>query len=92
MSIEQKVKEYIDNWNLGELSERELIDFINSSESDLFTGKDVEDNDISIIINKGVNIEYRTYQSNGWVRINRYELAEDDEGNIIIVESESYDK
>jgi hypothetical protein len=92
MSIEQKVKEYIDNWNLGELSERELIDFINSSESDLFTGKDVEDNDISIIINKGVNIEYRTYQSNGWIRINRYELAEDDEGNTIIVESESYDK
>ena len=92
MSIEQKVKEYIDNWNLGELSERELIDFINSSESDLFTGKDVEDNDISIIINKGVNIEYRTYQSNGWIRINRYELAEDDEGNIIAVESESYGK
>ena len=92
MSIEQKVKEYIDNWNLGELSERELIDFINSSESDLFTGKDVEDNDISIIINKGVNIEYRTYQSNGWIRINRYELAEDDEGNTIIVESESYDR
>ena len=92
MNIEQKVKEYIDNWNLGELSERELIDFINSSESDLFTGKDVEDNDISIIINKGVNIEYRTYQSNGWIRINSYELAEDDEGNTIIIESESYDK
>lgn len=92
MSIEQKVKEYIDNWNLGELSERELIDFINSSESGLFTGKDVENNDISIIINKGVNIEYRTYQSNGWIRINRYELAEDDEGNTIIIESESYDK
>lgn len=92
MSIEQKVKEYIDNWNLGELSERELIDFINSSESDLFTGKDVENSDISIIINKGVNIECRTYQSNGWVRINRYELAEDDEGNTIIIESESYDK
>lgn len=92
MGIEQKVKEYINNWNLGELSERELIDFINSSESDLFSGKDADGNDISIIINKGVNIEYRIYQSNGWIRINRYELAEDDEGNIIVVESESYDK
>lgn len=78
-------------FNLDE-NEKELISFIKLAESDMYSGKDEDGNDIVVGIQKDVGFRISTYQSNGWIRINSYEIVEDSEGNPYIQESETYEK
>lgn len=88
----EDLKNYINGYNTRLISEGEFVDFIMGQESNDYTGTDEDGNTIVVTIKKGVGIEVRTYQSNDWIRIYRYEIVEDAEGNPCIMESEAYDK
>lgn len=78
-------------FNLDE-NEKELISFIKLAESDIYSGKDEDGNSIVVGIQKDVGFKISTCQSNGWIRINNYEIVEDDEGNSYIQASETYER
>lgn len=84
--------EYIKNAVSYNLGEKELINFIKTAESNVYNGTDEDGNTITVGIQKNVGFRISTYQSNGWIRINNYELVTDDEGNPYIQTSETYEK
>lgn len=88
----EDLKNYINSYNEGVISEGEFIDFIIGQDNCDYTGTDSDGDTIVVTLRKGVGIEVRTFQKNEWIRIYRYEIVEDAEGNPCIVESEAYDK
>lgn len=88
----EDLKRYINAYNESIISEGEFIDFIVGQESNAYTGTDSDGNTIVVGVQRGVGIEVKTYQDNGWIRIYRYEIVEDEEGNPCIVETETFDK
>jgi len=72
--------------------DKQLIKVIKDTNSDLFSGKDVDGNQISLGIEKGKGIRVSTYQSNGWIRINEYTIEFDDENNEYIERAEMFTK
>lgn len=73
-------------------NDNQLIKVIKNTNSDLYSGKDTEGNNISFGIEKGKGIRVSTYQSNGWIRINEYTIEIDDENNEYIERAELYTK
>lgn len=62
-------------------------------EANMYSGKDADGNDILVSAQPKVGIRVSTYQSNGWIRINDYEVTSDrDTGELIVIRSESYEK
>lgn len=51
-----------------------IIEFINTMESDLYTGKNSEGEDIVVAIQKNVGMKISTYQKNNWIRIDEYTI------------------
>lgn len=51
-----------------------IIEFINTMESDLYTGKNSEGEDIVVAIQKNVGMKISTYRKNNWIRINEYTI------------------
>lgn len=78
--------------NIDFENDNSLIDAILNCKSDIYTGKDVEGNEIVIATQNNVGIRVSTYQSNGWIRINNYDLAEDENRQYYIIRSETYEK
>lgn len=72
--------------------DKQLIKVIKDTNSDLFSGKDIDGNQISLGIEKGKGIRVSTYQSNGWIRINEYTIEFDDENNEYIERAEMFTK
>lgn len=73
-------------------NDKQLIKVIKNTNSDLFSGKDIDGNQISLGIEKGKGIRVSTYQPNGWIRINEYTLEFDDENNEYIERVEMFTK
>lgn len=68
-----------------------IIEFINTMESDLYTGKNSEGEDIVVAIQKNVGMKISTYQKNNWIRIDEYTIRKD--GNYQYIEREEmYEK
>lgn len=78
--------------NINFEDDNSLIDAILNCKSDIYTGKDVEGNEIVIATQNSVGIRVSTYQSNGWIRINNYDIAEDENRQYYIIRSEEYEK
>lgn len=78
--------------NINFEDDNSLIDAILNCKSDIYTGKDVEGNEIVIATQNSVGIRVSTYQSNGWIRINNYDIAEDENRQYYIIRSENYEK
>lgn len=78
--------------NINFEDDNSLIDAILNCKSDIYTGKDVEGNEIVIATQNSVGIRVSTYQSNGWIRINNYDIAEDENRQYYIIRSETYEK
>lgn len=78
--------------NINFEDDNSLIDEILNCKSDIYTGKDVEGNEIVIATQNSVGIRVSTYQSNGWIRINNYDIAEDENRQYYIIRSEEYEK
>lgn len=78
--------------NIDFENDNSLIDAILNCKSDIYTGKDVEGNEIVIATQNSVGIRVSTYQSNGWIRINNYNIAEDENRQYYIIRSEEYEK
>ena len=72
--------------------DKQLIKAIKNTDSNLFSGKDVDGNQISLGIEKGKGIRASTYQSNGWIRVNEYTIEFDDENNEYIERAEMFTK
>lgn len=72
--------------------DKQLIKAIKNTNSDLFSGKDTDGNQISLGIEKGKGIRVSTYQSNGWIRVNEYIIELDDENNEYIERAEMFTK
>lgn len=72
--------------------DKQLIKAIKNTDSNLFSGKDVDGNQISFGIEKGKGIRVSTYQSNGWIRVNEYTIEFDDENNEYIERAEMFTK
>ena len=72
--------------------DKELIKAIKNTDSNLFSGKDIDGNQISLGIEKGKGIRVSTYQSNGWIRVNEYTIEFDDENNEYIERAEMFTK
>lgn len=61
-------------------------------EGELYTAKNENNEDIVIAIQPNVGLRISTYQSNGWIRINNYDIAEDENRQYYIIRSEEYEK
>lgn len=72
--------------------DKQLIKAIKNTDSNLFSGKDIDGNQISLGIEKGKGIRVSTYQSNGWIRVNEYTIEFDDENNEYIERAEMFTK
>ena len=72
--------------------DKQLIKAIKNTDSNLFSGKDIDGNQISLGIEKGKGIRVSTYQSNGWIRVNEYTIESDDENNEYIERAEMFTK
>lgn len=72
--------------------DKQLIKAIKNTGSNLFSGKDIDGNQISLGIEKGKGIRVSTYQSNGWIRVNEYTIEFDDENNEYIERAEMFTK
>lgn len=72
--------------------DKQLIKAIKNTDSNLFSGKDVDGNQISLGIEKGKGIRVSTYQSNGWIIVNEYTIEFDDENNEYIERAEMFTK
>lgn len=70
----------------------QLIDLILDTECGLYEGTNSDGEEITISVQKNVGIRVRTYQNNGWIRINDYDLDEDEFRQYYIERSESYEK
>lgn len=92
MSTENEIIENLKKLGLGPQEEKEFIDFIMNTDSELYNGRNSDGETVVVGVQKGVGIQVSTYQSNGWIRINRFELVEDDEKNLYINQSEEYTK
>lgn len=68
-----------------------IIEFINTMESDLYTGKNSEGEDIVVAIQKNVGMRISTYQKNNWIRINEYTIV-NEENYQYIEREEIYEK
>lgn len=90
--IKEILNDIINNITSGERNEQKLIDFIIDTESNMLDGTDSNGQHIIIGIQKGVGLQISTYQDNGWIRIHRFEIIENEEGNPEIQESETYEK
>lgn len=70
-----------------------ILDILDKvEEATIYNGKDGEDNDIIVAIEPKSGIRVSTYQSNGWIRINDYDIAEDENRQYYIIRSETYEK
>ena len=72
--------------------DKQLIKAIKNTDSNLFSGKDIDGNQISLGIEKGKGIRVSTYQSNGWIRVNEYTIEFDDENNEYVERAEMFTK
>lgn len=72
--------------------DKQLIKTIKNIDSNLFSGKDIDGNQISLGIEKGKGIRVSTYQSNGWIRVNEYTIEFDNENNEYIERAEMFTK
>ena len=61
-------------------------------EGELYTAKNENNEDIIIAIQPNVGLRISTYQSNGWIRINNYDIAEDENRQYYIIRSEEYER
>lgn len=61
-------------------------------EGELYTAKNENNEDIVIAIQPNVGLRISTYQSNGWIRINTYDIAEDENRQYYIIRSEEYER
>lgn len=69
-----------------------VMNAIDLCSSDLLEGTN-EKGEITIVsIEQGEGIRVTTFQYNGWIRINDYDLVHDDFGNLELVRSERYEK
>lgn len=69
-----------------------VMDIIQNCSSSIYTGTFDSGDSFTLGIEKGVGMRISTYQSNNWIRINDYELEKDENGELFIVRSESYEK
>lgn len=73
-------------------NDKEVIKLIQEVGSDILTGTFSNGEKFSLRIQKDVGLTIATYQDNGWIRINNYELVKDDFNDIVLERSESYEK
>lgn len=93
-SMEDKIEimNKINDIHLGQSLDRDkFIDFITNCESDMYSGKNEDNEGIVISIQKDIGIKVSTYQSNGWIRVNNYTLSKEDGYTDIIME-ETFEK
>jgi hypothetical protein len=69
MTIE-KVKRPLGYLNFSDT--KAVKEFIQNTESGMYTGRNVEGESIMILHDQGDGFELHTEQSNGWVRVNSY--------------------
>lgn len=82
----------INNIHLGQdLDKEEFIDFINSCDSNIYSGKNEDEEEIVVEIQKNVGIKVSTYQNNGWIRVNIYTISKE-EGYTDIIMEETFEK
>lgn len=60
-------------------------------ESNLYSGKNTEGEEILISIQNGIGMKISTYQNNNWIRINDYTII-NEENNQYIERTETYEK
>lgn len=80
--------------NLDIESDTSVINFIQnikSSDIDLFTGTNVNNENIILAISKE-GFRVSTHQKNGWIRINEYTIIKSDFGTPELIRSETYEK
>ena len=94
MNIEKVIKviNLVSNENRSAEEEKEFIDFILNCESDIYSGKDEDGNDIVVALERNVGARISTYQSNGWIKVVDYDIVEDENGHMDIQLSETYEK
>lgn len=82
----------INDIHLGQDLDKEgFIDFINSYDSDIYSGKNEDEEEIVVEIQKNVGIKVSTYQNNGWIRVNTYTISKE-EGYTDIIMEETFEK
>lgn len=86
---DEKIKRIL-NTDLN--NDKEVIKLIQEVESDILAGTFSNGESFSLRIQKNVGLTISTYQDNGWIRINNYELIKDDFNDIVLERSESYEK
>lgn len=86
---DEKIKRIL-NTDLN--NDKEVIKLIQEVESDILAGTFSNGESLSLRIQKNVGLTISTYQDNGWIRINNYELIKDDFNDIVLERSESYEK
>lgn len=67
--------------------DKSIIKAIKTVKSGIYLGKEC-----IVSVQRNVGIRVSTYQSNGWIRINDYDLGKDELVNEIIIRSETYEK
>lgn len=58
----------------------EIRNFIHENESSLYGGVNAEGEDVMVNVEKGKGMEVRTFQDNGWLRVNYYNENGYDDG------------
>lgn len=46
--------------------------FIQNNESSIYGGKNEENEDVMVFLEKGLEMTIKTFQNNGWLRVNYY--------------------
>jgi len=51
----------------------DIKNFIHTTESNLYGGKNTAGETIAVALQQGVGMEVRTFQKNGWIRVTSYD-------------------
>lgn len=73
------------NLSLNFEDREEIKTFINSNESGIYSGKNVDDEEVVVMLQQGNGMNVKTLQSNGWYRVHEY----DEDGFFV---SETFEK
>lgn len=51
----------------------EIKAFINNTESGIYQGVNTDKEKVFVFLDKGKGMDVKTYQTNGWIRVNSYD-------------------
>ncbi len=51
----------------------DIKNFIHTTESDMYGGKNEDGETVMVSLQQGVGMEVRTFQKNGWIRVTSYD-------------------